>query len=55
MTEDQIERKAERHMDQLDQQLLTGSITQEEYDEETREIEKWVQDELRMILSSHRD
>lgn len=48
MTEDQIERIAERQMDNLDQQLLKGILTNEEYNQETLEIERWVRDELRL-------
>lgn len=45
---DQIERIAERQMDNLDQQLLKGILTNEEYNQETLEIERWVRDELRL-------
>lgn len=48
MTEDQIERIAERQMDNLDQQLLKGILTNEEYNQEVLEIERWVRDELRL-------
>jgi hypothetical protein len=47
-SEDQIERIAERQMDNLDQQLLKGILTNEEYNQETLEIERWVRDELRL-------
>jgi len=48
MTEDQIERIAERQMDQLDQQLLKGILTNEEYNQEVLELDRWVRDELRL-------
>lgn len=41
MTEHQIEIIAERRMDRLDEQLLKGSMTQEEYNKAVQEIEKW--------------
>lgn len=39
MTEDQIERRAEREMDKLDSRYMSGKITQTEYDREVRAIE----------------
>jgi uncharacterized membrane protein len=41
MTEDQIEQVVERHMNSLDSQLLKGAITDEEYNQEIRELDKW--------------
>ena len=38
MTEDTIERRAERHMDLADKLFLAGTITQETYDKMVREI-----------------
>lgn len=38
MTEDAIERRAERHMDHLDRLFLSGAIDQETYDKGIREI-----------------
>lgn len=47
MNEDQIERWVERHMNALDRQLLSGSITQEEYEEEVLQLEKWAREEMK--------
>lgn len=47
MTEDMIERVIEREMNRLDKELLSGSITQEEYDCEVAELDKWSREELR--------
>lgn len=47
MTTDHIERIAERSMDLLDKQLTTNLITQAEYDEEVRELERWAREMYR--------
>lgn len=47
MTEEQIERIAEREMNRLDKELLNGSITQEEYNQEVRELDHWIKEEYR--------
>ena len=47
MTEDQIERHAERMVDRLDHQFLSGFIGQSEYDQQQREIARWVDAEYR--------
>lgn len=47
MTEEQIERIAERKMNRLDKELMNGSITQEEYNQEVRELDQWVNAEYR--------
>jgi hypothetical protein len=44
MTEDQIERIVERWMTNLDRQLTKGMITQEEYEQEVKELDKWAMD-----------
>lgn len=44
MTEDQIDRIYERHMNNLDRQLTKGFMTQEQYDEEVAELNKWAMD-----------
>ena len=43
MTEDQIERHVERHMNSLDAQLMNGSLTQAEYDQAVRALDRWAQ------------
>lgn len=50
MTEDQIERIVERQMDKLDQQLTKGMLTNEEYEDEVRELDNWARDEYRQSL-----
>jgi hypothetical protein len=47
MTEDQIERQVERAMDRLDAQLLSGKLTQAEYDREVSTLDKWAQQQAR--------
>lgn len=47
MTEDQIERIAERQMDKLDRLFTKGMITEAEYDAEVKELDKWCADEYR--------
>lgn len=44
MTEDQIERIYERQMDKLDQLLTKGMMTNEEYEFEVAELDKWAMD-----------
>ncbi len=44
MTEDQIERIVERWMDNLDRQLTKGLMTNEEYEQEVKELDKWAMD-----------
>jgi len=47
-SEDQIERIAERQMDNLDRQYTKGMLTNEEYNQEVLELDRWVRDELRL-------
>jgi hypothetical protein len=42
MTEEQIERIAERKMDQLDAKLLNGKLSQAEYDAAVKELDRWL-------------
>ena len=41
LTEDQIERIAERDMNTLDRLLLARKMTQAEYDKEAKQIARW--------------
>ena len=41
MTENQIERIIERKMDILDDRLMNGQLTQQQYDREVRELNRW--------------
>ncbi len=43
LTTEQIERRAERAMDRLDRGLMTGIMTQAEYDREVSILDKWAQ------------
>ena len=47
MTEDQIERIAEREMDKLDRMFSKGIISREEYEAEVDELDAWCQDQHR--------
>lgn len=49
MTEDKIERIADRQMDALDRELLSGTITQEEYDDAVKDLNEWVKEEFRLL------
>lgn len=42
MTEDQIEREAERMMDALDRRYLSSSMSRAGYDSEVHAIQQWV-------------
>ena len=41
LTENQIETRVEREIDQLDRNLLTNKITQQQYDKDIVSIDKW--------------
>ena len=49
MTEEQIERRAEREMDRLDAALMAGRLTQDEYDYEVRALDQWAEEEYRSL------
>jgi hypothetical protein len=49
LTAEQIERRAERAMDRLDRALMTGIITQAEYDREVSIADKWAQIQSLML------
>lgn len=48
MTEEQIERRAERAMHRLDAQLIGGKITQAEYDREVQSLHRWTENAHKM-------
>lgn len=48
-TEDQIERDAERRMDRLDSRLLSGAISQADYDVAVRALDADTQDAYRAL------
>jgi len=45
MTEDQIERR----VDLLDSMLMSGRLTQAEYDEEMKRLHNWADDQYRIL------
>jgi hypothetical protein len=45
MTEEQIERTAERRMNMLDRHLLVGNINQEQYDQLVQDLDNWSKEE----------
>jgi hypothetical protein len=42
MTEDQIERIAERKMDRLDARLMNGELSQAQYDAEVKALDEFL-------------
>jgi hypothetical protein len=51
-TEDQIENRVEKAIDRLDRQLLTGNITQQEYDQEVMIVDKWAYQQIVALRDS---
>ncbi len=49
MTEDQIEFIAEKQMDALDRRLMSGSITQADYDAEVAALDAWTKNQQRQV------
>jgi hypothetical protein len=47
MTEDKIERRVERAMDRLDARLMSGRLSQAEYDREVVILDKWASQQYR--------
>jgi hypothetical protein len=47
VTEDQIERIAEREMDRLDREYMSGVLSKYRYDKEVRALDRWVREELK--------
>lgn len=41
MTEDQIERRVEMIMDSLDARLMSGCLSQSDYDQEVKRLRAW--------------
>jgi hypothetical protein len=46
MTEEQIERRVERMVDHLDRLLLSGQMTQGDYDAAMRSLDQWAERKL---------
>jgi len=51
MTEDQIERRVERIMDTLDARLMSGSLSQSDYDQEVKRLHDWAEEQYRILKS----
>lgn len=51
MTEDQIERAAERKFNALDARLMRGDLRQDEYDAESLRISEWCEKQYRIMDS----
>jgi hypothetical protein len=49
MTEEQIERRVERAMDRLDARLMSGRLSQAEYDREVVALDKWALQQARYV------
>jgi hypothetical protein len=49
MTEDQIERRVERAMDRLDARLMSGRLSQVEYDRAIVALDKWASQQARSV------
>lgn len=49
LTEDEIERRAERIMNVIDRSYMRGEITAEMYDMLVKDIDQWVQEQLKQI------
>jgi hypothetical protein len=49
LTEHMIERIVERKMDRLDEQFLSGKLTQKEYDREMVALDKWASQQYKEI------
>lgn len=43
MTEDQIERRAEKMMDALDRKFMAGQIDQKTYDSNVKDLDRWAE------------
>jgi len=51
MTEDQIERRVEARVDLLDSLLMSGRLTQAEYDEEMKRLNDWAEEQYGALKS----
>lgn len=53
-TPDQIEAAAEGRMDLIDRQLLIGRLTQAEYDDAAKRLDRWTRRQYEMHASARR-
>jgi len=49
MTEEQIERRVEMRVDLLDSLLMSGRLTQAEYDDEMKRLHDWAENQYRIL------
>lgn len=49
MSEAQIERAVERHMNMLDRQFLNGEMDQDTYDREVSSLDRWAMEQYRYL------
>ena len=52
LTEEQIERRAERMMNHLDARLMKYAMSQEEYDADVKRLDDWCEEQY-AILSAY--
>lgn len=43
LTEEQVERRVERHMDHLDRLLMAGQMPQRDYDLAVKDLNEWAE------------
>jgi hypothetical protein len=48
-SEEQIERKVERAIDRLDAALMSGKLTQAEYDVRVKSVNEWADDSMEQL------
>jgi CO dehydrogenase/acetyl-CoA synthase beta subunit len=54
MTEEQIERIAERRMNMLDRNYIVGNINQDQYDQLVKDLDDWAKDEYRKLKGARK-
>jgi hypothetical protein len=47
MTEDQIERRVEREMDKLDGRLMNGLLSQDDYNRNAANLNRWAEQQYK--------
>jgi uncharacterized membrane protein len=53
LTEEQIERSCERAMNMLNEQLMNGSMSQEQYNIEVIALDDWAEEEYKKIKNNY--
>jgi hypothetical protein len=49
MSEEKIERQVESKMDSLDRQLMSGRLSQREYDQKVKDLNKWAEQQYELL------